>query len=60
MNIKINRNVVIGSALFAAAVTGLVLATGSTGDYAARFVGKAVWYAPYAALVGALRFFAHA
>lgn len=60
MNRNINRNVVIGLALMAFALAGIALVAGSFGDYAARFVGKAVWYVPYAAMVGSVRFLAHA
>lgn len=47
-----NKKNIIGLALIVSAAALVVLACSSVGDYAARFVGKAVWYLPYAALTG--------
>ena len=54
------KNIIIGLAIVAVAAVLSALAATETGDLAARFVGKAVWYVPYAALIGALRCFAMA
>lgn len=54
------KNIIIGLALVAVAAVLSALAATEAGDLAARFVGKAVWYVPYAALIGALRCFAMA
>ena len=47
-----NRKNIIGFALIVAAAALAVLACSSVGDYAARLIGKAVWYLPYASLMG--------
>ena len=49
-----NRNIV-GITLALIAVALVCVLASSLGDAAARLVGKAVWYAPYVALVGAVR-----
>ena len=51
-----NRNM-IGIALIGLAATMVYLLITSAGEPAARLFGKAVWYLPYAALVGSVRFF---
>ena len=55
-----NKNAYIGFALIAAAAAIACLTPTSAGSLAARFVGKAVWYLPYAALVSGFRFLARA
>ena len=47
-----NKKNIIGIALIASTAAFACLACSSAGDYVARFVGKAVWYLPYASLVG--------
>ena len=47
----------IGIALIGLAATMVYLLVTSAGAEAARLFGKAVWYLPYAALVGSIRFF---
>ena len=51
-----NRNM-IGIALIALAATMVYLLVTGVGAEATRLFGKAVWYLPYASLVGAVRFF---
>ena len=55
-----NKNAYIGFALLAAAAAIACLIPTYAGSVAARLVGKAVWYLPYAALVGGFRFLARA
>ena len=52
-----NRNNIIGIALVAVAAGLIALMTTEVGDLAARCVGKAAWYLPYVAVVGAVRAF---
>ena len=47
----------IGIALIGLAATMVYLLVTGIGAEAARLFGKAVWYLPYAALVGSIRFF---
>ena len=51
---KENEN---GIALIGLAATMVYLLVTSAGAPAARLLGKAAWYLPYAALVGSIRFF---
>ena len=51
-----NKNKLIGLAFVAVSVALVGVISTSVGDAAARFVGKAVWYLPYAALIGGIRF----
>ena len=51
-----NRNM-IGIALIGLAATMVYLLITGFGAEAARLLGKAAWYLPYAALVGSVRFF---
>ena len=51
-----NRNI-MGFALVGLAVVLAGLIASSAGDAVARLVGRAAWYMPYAALVGAVRYF---
>lgn len=50
-----NRNI-IGLALVAVAATLVCVLASAAGDEASRLFGKAVWYLPYATLVGGIRF----
>ena len=54
MNSKKNM---IGIAFIALAATMVYLLTTPVGAEATRLFGKAVWYLPYASLVGSIRFF---
>ena len=45
------KKALIGFTLIAAAFVLTALALSGAGECASRYVGKAVWYAPYAALV---------
>ena len=47
----------IGIALIGLAATMVYLLVTGIGAEAARLLGKAAWYLPYAALVGSIRFF---
>ena len=47
----------IGIALIGLAAAMVYLLVTGIGAEAARLLGKAVWYLPYAALVGSIRFF---
>ena len=47
-----NKKNIIGIALIASTAVFVGLACSEVGDCVARFVGKAVWYLPYATLVG--------
>ena len=47
----------IGIALVGLAAAMVYLLVTSAGAPAARLLGKAAWYLPYAALVGSIRFF---
>ena len=47
----------IGIALIGLAATMVYLLVTSAGAPAARLLGKAAWYLPYAAFVGSIRFF---
>ena len=51
-----NKNTVIGIALVAVSAILIGVISTSAGDSAARLVGKAVWYFPYASLIGGVRF----
>ena len=53
-----NRRNMLGIAFVIAAIAMTCLVTTSFGETAGRLVGKAVWYLPYALLVGAGRCFA--
>ena len=45
----------MGLAFIALAASSVALLMTGVGDMAARCVGKAVWYLPYVAVVGAIR-----
>ena len=47
----------IGIALIGLAATMVYLLVTGIGAEAARLLGTAVWYLPYASLVGSIRFF---
>ena len=51
-----NRSM-IGIALIGLAATMIYLLVTGIGAEATRLFGKAVWYLPYAALIGSIRFF---
>lgn len=55
-----NKNTLIGLALVVLSVALIGVISTSAGDTAARLVGKAVWYLPYASLIGGVRFLAAA
>ena len=55
-----NKKNIIGIALIASTAVFVGLACSEVGDCVARFVGKAVWYLPYASLIGGVRFLAAA
>ena len=50
-----NRKNIIGITLLAIAATLVWVLASAAGDEAARLLGKAVWYLPYATLVGGIR-----
>lgn len=50
-----NRTNLMGLAFIALAAASVALLMTSVGDIAVRCVGKAVWYLPYVAVVGAVR-----
>lgn len=50
-----NRTNLMGLAFIALAAVSVALLMTSVGDLAAQCVGKAVWYLPYVAVVGAIR-----
>ena len=50
-----NSRNILGITLALVAVALVCVLASSLGDTAAKLVGKAVWYAPYVALVGAVR-----
>ena len=52
-----NSRNIIGIALVAVAASLIWGITSSVGESAVRLCGKAVWYLPYVALVGSVRFF---
>lgn len=50
-----NKNKMIGLGLVASALVLVGFCVSSQGDFLAGYVGKAVWYAPYAVLVAGVR-----
>ena len=52
-----NRENIIGIMLIAVAAALVALLNSDVGAMAAKCVGKAVWYLPYVAVVGAVRSF---
>ena len=50
-----NRTNLMGLAFIALAAASVALLMTGVGDLAAQCVGKAVWYLPYVAVVGAVR-----
>lgn len=55
-----NKKNLMGVALVAVAVLAVGLNLTVAGDVAAKFLGKAVWYLPYMAAVGAARYLVRA
>lgn len=52
---NVNSKNVIGLALIVLATSLACVLVSSAGESAVRLVGKAAWYLPYVALVGAVR-----
>lgn len=52
-----NKNNIVGIALVVVAASLIVLMVTSFGDLATKCVGKAAWYLPYMAVVGAVQAF---
>ena len=50
-----NKNKMIGLGLVASALVLIGLCASSQGDVLAGYVGKAMWYLPYAVLVSGVR-----
>lgn len=53
-----NKKSMVGIALIVVAAVMSCVIVSSAGEVAVRLVGKAVWYFPYVAIVGGVRFLA--
>ena len=51
-----NSKNIIGIGLVAVSATLVCVLASAIGDGATRLLGKAIWYLPYATLVGGIRF----